>query len=152
MFQLLGTFFIISLTGALSPGPLTTVAIVEGSRRGKWSGISIAVGHGLVEIVYVAAIGKPVELGQQRGQEPIVMLGRTAASNAPDRLHLVEEQDGHAAPSLLGQPLEALPDVALRLSHPGGLEFSRLDDGEAARTVGELLQLSDQKTDLEVKA
>ncbi len=65
MFQLLGTFFIISLTGALSPGPLTTVAIVEGSRRGKWSGISIAVGHGLVEIVYVAAIGLVLWYGRE---------------------------------------------------------------------------------------
>ena len=46
MFQLLATFFIISLTGALAPGPLTTMAIVEGSRRGKWSGARLAAGHG----------------------------------------------------------------------------------------------------------
>lgn len=74
MIQLLGTFFIISLTGALSPGPLTTVAIVEGSRRGKWSGIRIAIGHGLVEIVYVAAIALVIWFGRQSIlQQPIVI-------------------------------------------------------------------------------
>jgi threonine/homoserine/homoserine lactone efflux protein len=56
MVQLLATFFIISLSGALSPGPLTTMAIVEGSRRGRWSGWWLSVGHGLVEAVYVAAL------------------------------------------------------------------------------------------------
>ena len=56
VFPLLTTFFIISLTGALAPGPLTTVAIVEGSRRGKWAGARIAVGHALVEAPYMALI------------------------------------------------------------------------------------------------
>ena len=56
MLPVLTTFFIISLSGALSPGPLTTVAIVEGSRRGKWSGVKLALGHGLVEAPYMAAI------------------------------------------------------------------------------------------------
>ncbi len=56
MLQLLGTFFLISLTGALSPGPLSTMAIAEGSRRGRWSGWWLSVGHGLVEAVYVVAI------------------------------------------------------------------------------------------------
>ncbi len=56
MTQLLLTFFIISFTGALSPGPLTTMAIVEGSRRGKWAGWWLSVGHGLIEGVYVAVI------------------------------------------------------------------------------------------------
>lgn len=74
MLQLLGTFFIISLTGALSPGPLTTVAIVEGSRRGKWSGFRLAIGHGLVEIVYVAAIALVIWFGRQSIlQQPIVI-------------------------------------------------------------------------------
>ena len=74
MVQLLGTFFVISLTGALSPGPLTTVAIVEGSRRGKWSGIRIAIGHGLVEIVYAAAIALVIWYGSQSIlQQPIII-------------------------------------------------------------------------------
>jgi len=78
MFQLLGTFFIISLTGALSPGPLTTVAIIEGSRRGKWSGIRIAIGHGLVEIVYVAAIAAIIWFGRQTLLEQPLIIGLIA--------------------------------------------------------------------------
>jgi threonine/homoserine/homoserine lactone efflux protein len=55
MFELLSTFFIISLTGALSPGPLTTMAIAEGARS-KWSGWWLAVGHGLAEGAYVGLL------------------------------------------------------------------------------------------------
>jgi threonine/homoserine/homoserine lactone efflux protein len=65
VFPLLTTFFIISLTGALAPGPLTTVAIVEGSRRGKWAGVSIAIGHGLVEAPYMALIAILIWVGQE---------------------------------------------------------------------------------------
>ena len=78
MIQLLGTFFIISLTGALSPGPLTTVAIVEGSRRGKWSGFRIAIGHGLVEMVYVAAIALIIWFGRQALLEQPIVIGLIA--------------------------------------------------------------------------
>ena len=38
MFQLAGLFFVVSLSGALSPGPLTTLSITEGARRGRWAG------------------------------------------------------------------------------------------------------------------
>ena len=65
MIQLLGTFFVISLSGALSPGPLTTVAIAEGSRRGKWSGWWLALGHGLAEGTYVAVIALILWLGRE---------------------------------------------------------------------------------------
>jgi threonine/homoserine/homoserine lactone efflux protein len=73
MFPLLGTFFIISLTGALAPGPLTTMAIVEGSRRGKWSGARLAIGHGLVEGAYVALIALVLWFGREAIlRQPIV--------------------------------------------------------------------------------
>ncbi len=65
MLQLLGTFFIISLTGALAPGPLTTVAIAEGSRRGKWAGWWLSMGHGLVEGAYIALIALILWWGQE---------------------------------------------------------------------------------------
>jgi threonine/homoserine/homoserine lactone efflux protein len=64
MIELLSTFFIISLSGALSPGPLTTMAIAEGSRRGKWSGWWLSLGHGLAEGLYVAAIALILWLGR----------------------------------------------------------------------------------------
>jgi threonine/homoserine/homoserine lactone efflux protein len=76
--QLLGTFFIISLSGALSPGPLTTLAIVEGSRRGKWSGWWLSVGHGLVEGAYVAGIALILWLGQEALLEQPVVAGLIA--------------------------------------------------------------------------
>ncbi len=56
MFQLAGIFFIISLSGALSPGPLTTMAITEGTRRGRWSGWWLSLGHGLIEGSLVLAV------------------------------------------------------------------------------------------------
>jgi threonine/homoserine/homoserine lactone efflux protein len=64
MVQLLATFFIISLTGALAPGPLTTMAIVEGSRQGKGAGWWLVVGHALVEGPYMAVIALILWWGQ----------------------------------------------------------------------------------------
>jgi threonine/homoserine/homoserine lactone efflux protein len=75
MFQLLGIFFIISLSGALSPGPLTTMAIAEGSRRGKWSGWWLSVGHGLVEGAYVAVIALILWLGREAWLEQPMVAG-----------------------------------------------------------------------------
>lgn len=53
----LASAFAVGLTGALSPGPLTTMAITEGARRGRWSGSWLSAGHGLVEGTLVVAIG-----------------------------------------------------------------------------------------------
>ncbi len=49
-------FWVISLSGALSPGPLTALAISEGARAGFWSGPKLALGHGLIEGLLVLAI------------------------------------------------------------------------------------------------
>ncbi len=52
-------FMALSLTGALSPGPLSTTAITEGARSGRWAGVRLALGHGLVEgpLVFAIAYG-----------------------------------------------------------------------------------------------
>ena len=50
------TFMLISLSGALSPGPLMTLAISEGARAGRWAGARLALGHALVEVPLVFAI------------------------------------------------------------------------------------------------
>lgn len=50
------TFWLISLSGALSPGPLTTLAIVQGARGERWSGVKLAVGHGVPEGLLVLAL------------------------------------------------------------------------------------------------
>lgn len=56
LFPLYATFMLISLSGALSPGPLTALSISEGARAGRWSGTRLALGHGVVEIPLVFAI------------------------------------------------------------------------------------------------
>jgi threonine/homoserine/homoserine lactone efflux protein len=53
----LASTFVISLTGAMSPGPLTTLALSEGARRGRWAGWQLSAGQGLVEGALVVAIG-----------------------------------------------------------------------------------------------
>jgi len=66
---LYGAFMLISLSGALSPGPLTALAISEGARAGRWAGVRLALGHGLIEIplVFGIAYGLGVWL-----QQPLV--------------------------------------------------------------------------------
>src|SRR5512139_3379992 len=56
LLPLYATFMLISLSGALSPGPLTALSISEGVRAGRWSGTGLAVGHGLIEIPLAFAI------------------------------------------------------------------------------------------------
>lgn len=51
-----GTSFVVSLTGALSPGPMTTVGLRESVRHGFWAGPVIAVGHGSIELLLVVAL------------------------------------------------------------------------------------------------
>jgi threonine/homoserine/homoserine lactone efflux protein len=53
---LYGTFMLVTLSGALSPGPLTAICFSEGVRAGRWAGTGMAVGHGLVEFPLVLAI------------------------------------------------------------------------------------------------
>jgi threonine/homoserine/homoserine lactone efflux protein len=65
MIPLLSTFFLISLTGALSPGPLTTMAITEGARRGKWSGWWLSLGHGVSEGTLVVVLSAFIIFGQE---------------------------------------------------------------------------------------
>jgi len=44
----LGQVFIISFSGVMQPGPVTTTAIVDGARN-RFAGVLIAVGHGIIE-------------------------------------------------------------------------------------------------------
>ncbi len=80
MLELLITFFLISLTGALAPGPLTTMAIAEGSRRGRWAGWWLAAGHGLVEATYVGLIALVLLLGRDAWFKQPLLAGAIAVS------------------------------------------------------------------------
>ena len=48
--------FAVGLSGALSPGPLTVLAIREAVRLGWWAGPLTTVGHGVMELVLVVAL------------------------------------------------------------------------------------------------
>jgi threonine/homoserine/homoserine lactone efflux protein len=45
----LGQVFVISLSGVLAPGPVTTATIAMGARN-RYAGFLVAVGHGMVEL------------------------------------------------------------------------------------------------------
>jgi threonine/homoserine/homoserine lactone efflux protein len=118
-----GTFMLISLSGALSPGPLTALALSEGARVGRWTGARLALGHGLVEIPLVFAVAyglgswlrRPVVGGIVGivGAGVLLWMGYGLAAGAwRNRLALT---DGAAAP---------VPG-ALRWGHiPGGVFFT----------------------------
>jgi threonine/homoserine/homoserine lactone efflux protein len=50
------TSFGIGFTGALMPGPLTTLAVRETMRRGFWAGPLLAAGHSLLELPLVIGL------------------------------------------------------------------------------------------------
>lgn len=66
-----GTSLVVSLTGALSPGPLTTLAIREGVRRGPWAGPILALGHGVLELAVV--FGLALGLNQVLGHDAVAV-------------------------------------------------------------------------------
>ncbi len=55
MFAFLLQTVVISLSGVLSPGPITAVTIGQGSRS-PYAGALVAIGHGVVEFPLMAAI------------------------------------------------------------------------------------------------
>ena len=57
-----GTSFVVSLSGALMPGPLFTLTVRETLRRGFWAGPVVTTGHALIELVLVVGLA----LGMKR--------------------------------------------------------------------------------------
>jgi threonine/homoserine/homoserine lactone efflux protein len=53
---ILGTSFVVALSGALMPGPLLTVTVAEAAKRGFSVGPLLITGHALLELALVAAI------------------------------------------------------------------------------------------------
>jgi threonine/homoserine/homoserine lactone efflux protein len=56
LFTIFFSSFLISLSGAMMPGPLLTAVIGESSRRGFFAGPLLVAGHGVLELVLVAAL------------------------------------------------------------------------------------------------
>lgn len=112
-----GTSFVVSLTGALSPGPLTTLAVREGVRRGFWAGPVLAFGHGAVELPLVAglALGLDQVLDDDAvtaavaivGGLFLIWLGAQTAISAPRQELRIEGDDGSAASDNGGRKVAA---------------------------------------------
>jgi threonine/homoserine/homoserine lactone efflux protein len=51
------TWWVISLSGVLAPGPISAMAVTEGAKRGAIAGPLITAGHAVPEIIMVAALG-----------------------------------------------------------------------------------------------
>lgn len=51
------TAFVVGLSGAMTPGPLTLVTMVRATRNGVKAGMKVCLGHGLVEALLVLALG-----------------------------------------------------------------------------------------------
>ncbi|OGV63011.1 MAG: hypothetical protein A2283_14790 [Lentisphaerae bacterium RIFOXYA12_FULL_48_11] len=56
LFFLFWSTFVITLSGALSPGPVLTATISETMKRGFWAGPLIMLGHAILEISLLIAI------------------------------------------------------------------------------------------------
>lgn len=126
-----GTSFVVGLTGALSPGPLVTVTMREGARRGFWAGPALAFGHGAIELLLV--VGLALGLNQLLDSDVVtatvalaggaflVWMGASTALQAR-RFHLDTERETPLGarrawrPAVLG-PL-ALAGALVSISNP----------------------------------
>jgi threonine/homoserine/homoserine lactone efflux protein len=63
------TSFGVGFTGALMPGPLTTVAVRESMQRGFWAGPLLAAGHSLIELALV--VGLALGLSRFLVEDPV---------------------------------------------------------------------------------
>ncbi len=72
----------LSSSGALSPGPLTMAAVVEGA-RGSWrAGLKAATGHMTFELPYVVAIGLAAYQLRYALDDPVVKYALAALMGA----------------------------------------------------------------------
>jgi threonine/homoserine/homoserine lactone efflux protein len=64
------TWWVISLSGVLAPGPISAMSVTEGARRGAIAGPLITLGHAVPETAMVAALG--FGLSRVLGQPAVV--------------------------------------------------------------------------------
>ncbi len=71
------TSWLVGFTGAATPGPVSTLCLTEGARRGFWAGPRITLGHALIELAMVAllAVGLGPFLSQHSIAAAIALFG-----------------------------------------------------------------------------
>jgi threonine/homoserine/homoserine lactone efflux protein len=109
---------IISLTGALQPGPITATAITMGTRN-RWAGTLVAVGHGIIEfplmVVIVLGVGEYFKL--PKVQIIIGLIGGIFLILMALQTLLSLKANGGAEPKALqGKPIAA--GIILSISSP----------------------------------
>lgn len=72
LFGIFFTSFLIGLTGALTPGPLLAVIVIESARTGLRAAIRIVMGHSILELALV--IGLTYAISWLRAQTELVFL------------------------------------------------------------------------------
>lgn len=73
--EILAGWFVLSLTGALAPGPLSAACVMQASKHGRLHGILPMVGHAVVEVGIVAAIIVGVEVLEPNQATIDIILG-----------------------------------------------------------------------------
>jgi len=114
----LAQVFIISITGALQPGPVTATAITMGTRN-RWAGTLMAVGHGMIEfpliVVIVLGMGKFFQI--QKVQVCIGLAGGTFLILMAVQTYLSLKANGvNESKVLKGKPI--LAGIILSASNP----------------------------------
>ena len=114
----LAQVFIISITGALQPGPVTATAITMGTRN-RWAGTLMAVGHGMIEfpliVVIILGMGKFFQI--QKVQVGIGLAGGTFLILMAGQTYLGLKANGvNESKVLKGKPI--LAGIILSASNP----------------------------------
>lgn len=68
------TAFVVGFSGAMMPGPVSTVTLAQSMRRGVWAGPLITIGHALMEGLLVVALALGLD-GPLRRPEIVASIG-----------------------------------------------------------------------------
>ncbi len=132
-FAVAAVAFFVGLSGALSPGPLTILAIREGARRGWWAGPFATAGHAVAEGVTVAllALGLSAYVGADSpvttaisilGGLALVWMAWGTARSLPTAS--LAARVAEAAPGLTSAPRRGASFEAFRAVAPLGIAVS----------------------------
>lgn len=74
LYLLFSSAFVVGLSGALMPGPVTAVLAEHALKRGFWAGPLVTLGHGLIESFMVALLAAGVS-AYMTGRGPAGIIG-----------------------------------------------------------------------------